>query len=94
MHKGMDCNRYDRVEFAAVGMLYGKRFNLPECGGLADYSDTKERKEMTQGRTVSFYLRFRFGHSYVPDNSYSWGTYFFRRTCRVEYPCKGSVLSG
>ena len=42
---------------------------LPECGGLADYSDTKERKEMPQGRMVSFYLRF--GHSYVTDNSYS-----------------------
>mgnify|MGYP001515619862 CR=1 FL=1 len=36
---------------------------LPECGGLSDYSDTKERKEMPQGRMVSFYLRF--GHSYV-----------------------------
>lgn len=57
---------------------------LPECGGLSDYSDTKERKEMTQGRMVSFNLRFRFGHSYVTDNSYSWGTYFFRHTCRVE----------
>lgn len=22
---------------------------LPECGGLSDYSDTKERKEMPQG---------------------------------------------
>lgn len=65
---------------------------LPECGGLADYSDTKERKEMPQGRMVSFYLRF--GHSYVTDNSYSCGTYFFRHTCRVECPCKGSVLSG
>ena len=50
---------------------------LPECGGLSDYSDTKERKEMPQGQMVSFYLRFRFGHSYVPDNSYSWGTYSF-----------------
>ena len=34
---------------------------LPECGGLSNYSDTKERKEMPQGRMVSFYLRFRFG---------------------------------
>ena len=28
MQEGIDCNRYDRVEFAAVGMLYGKRFNF------------------------------------------------------------------
>ena len=61
---------------------------LPECGGLSDYSDTKERKEMPQGRMVSFYLRF--GHSYVTDNSYSWGTYFFRHTCRVECPLKAA----
>lgn len=67
---------------------------LPECGGLSDYSDTKEGKEIPHGRMVSFYLRFRFGHSYVLDNFYSWGTYFFRHTCRVECPCKGSVLSG
>lgn len=72
------------------GGCMGNDSILPECGGLADYSDTKERKEMTQGRTVSFYLRFRFGHSYVPDSSYSWGTYFFRRTCRVECPLKAA----
>ena len=67
---------------------------LPECGGLADYSDTKERKEMTQGRTVSFYLRFRFGHSYVPDNSYSWGTYFCPPYLPDRVSIKGGVLSG
>ena len=67
---------------------------LPECGGLADYSDTKERKEMTQGRTVSFYLRFRFGHSYVTDNSYSWDTYFFPPYLPGRVSIKGSVLSG
>lgn len=72
------------------GGCMGNDSILPECGGLADYSDTKERKEMPQGRMVSFYLRFRFGHSYVLDNSYSWGTYFFRRTCRVKCPLKAA----
>ena len=67
---------------------------LPECGGLSDYSDTKERKEMTQGRMVSFYLRFRFGHSYVLNNSYSWGTYFFPPYLPGRVSIKGSVLSG
>lgn len=27
---------------------------LPECGGLSDYSDTKEGKEIPHGRMVSF----------------------------------------
>jgi len=67
---------------------------LPECGGLSDYSDTKERKEMTQGQMVSFYLRFRFGHSYVPDNSHSWGTYFFPPYLPGRVSIKGSILSG
>lgn len=31
------------------GGCMGNDSILPECGGLADYSDTKERKEMTQG---------------------------------------------
>ena len=76
------------------GGCMGNDSILPECGGLADYSDTKERKEMTQGRTVSFYLRFRFGHSYVPDNSYSWGTYFFPPYLPGRVSIKGSILSG
>lgn len=91
----MDCSRYNRVEFAAVGRLYGKRFNFADAingGGLADYSDTKERKEMPQGRMVSFYLRF--GHSYVTDNSYSWDTYFFPPYLPGRVSIKGSVLLG
>ena len=59
---------------------------LPECGGLFDYSDTKERKEMPQGRMVSFYLRF--GHSYVTD------TYFFPPYLPGRVSIKGSVLLG
>ena len=42
---------------------------LPECGGLVDYSDTKERKEMTQGRTVSFYLRFRILYTNIRNRN-------------------------
>lgn len=76
------------------GGCMGNDSILPECGGLADYSDTKERKEMTQGRTVSFYLRFRFGHSYVPNNSYSWGIYFFPPYLPGRVSIKGSVLLG
>ena len=76
------------------GGCMGNDSILPECGGLADYSDTKERKEMTQGRMVSFYLRFRFGHSYVPDNSYSWRTYFFPPYLPGRVSIKGSVLLG
>lgn len=59
---------------------------LPECGGLSDYSDTKERKEMPQGRMVSFYLRF--GHSYVTEIPIRGVPIFFRHTCRVECPLK------
>lgn len=76
------------------GGCMGNDSILPECGGLSDYSDTRERKEMPQGRMVSFYLRFRFGHSYVPDNSYSWGTYFFPPYLPGRVSIKGSVLSG
>lgn len=76
------------------GGCMGNDSILPECGGLADYSDTKERKEIPHGRTVSFYLRFRFGHSYVPDSSYSWGTYFFPPYLPDRVSIKGSVLSG
>lgn len=76
------------------GACMGNDSILPECGGLSDYSDTKERKEMTQGRMVSFYLRFRFGHSYVPDNSYSWGDLFFPPYLPGRVSIKGSVLSG
>lgn len=76
------------------GGCMGNDSILPECGGLADYSDTKERKEMTQGQMVSFYLRFRFGHSYVLDNSYSWGTYFFPPYLPGRVSIKGSILSG
>lgn len=76
------------------GACMGNDSILPECGGLSDYSDTKERKEMTQGQMVSFYLRFRFGHSYVPDNSYSWGTYFFSPYLPGRVSIKGSILSG
>lgn len=76
------------------GACMGNDSILPECGGLSDYSDTKERKEMTQGQMVSFYLRFRFGHSYVPDNSYSWGTYFFPSYLPGRVSIKGSILSG
>lgn len=76
------------------GACMGNDSILPECGGLSDYSDTKERKEMTQGQMVSFYLRFRFGHSYVPDNSYSWGTYFFPPYLPGRVSIKGSILSG
>ena len=67
---------------------------LSECVGLSEYSDTKERIELTQGRTVSLYLRFRSGHSYVPDNSYSWGPYFFPPYLPGRVSIKGSVLSG
>ena len=67
---------------------------LPECGGLADYSDTKERKEMTQGRTVSFISGSGSGIPMCRTIPIRGGPIFFRRTCRVEYPCKGSVLSG
>lgn len=76
------------------GACMGNNSILPECGGLSDYSDTKERKEMTQGQMVSFYLRFRFGHSYVPDNSYSWGTYLFPPYLPGRVSIKGSILSG
>lgn len=72
------------------GCCMGNDSILPECGGLSDYSDTKERKEMPQGRMVSFYLRF--GHSYVTDNSYSWGTYFFPPYLPGRVSIKGSVL--
>lgn len=74
------------------GCCMGNDSILPECGGLSDYSDTKERKEMPQGRMVSFYLRF--GHSYVTDNSYSWGTYFFPPYLPGRVSIKGSVLLG
>ena len=65
---------------------------LPECGGLSDYSDTKERKEMPQGRMVSFYLRF--GHSSVTDNSYSWWMYVLPAYLPGRVSIKGSVLLG
>lgn len=76
------------------GGCMGNDSILPECGGLSDYSDTKEGKEIPHGRMVSFYLRFRFGHSYVTDNSYSWDTYFFPPYLPGRVSIKGSVLLG
>lgn len=64
---------------------------LPECGGLSDYSDTKERKEMPQG---GWFLLSPV-RAFLCDGQFLFvGYLFFPPYLPGRVSIKGSVLLG